>query len=325
MRDLPDSIPDLALYRQMLRIRMVEEAIADRYSDQLMRCPVHLSIGQEAIAVGVCAALDRQDKTFSTHRCHAHYLAKGGDLGAMLAEIHGKATGCCAGRGGSMHLFDKAAGHALSLPIVGSVIPIAAGDALANKLNGSKAVSVVFVGDASLEEGVFHETANFAKVHNLRLLFICENNLFSVYTPLDERQPSDDLTRLATAHQIPCARHDGNNPGLVMNATRNMIEKMDDLPGPAFLQFDAYRIREHCGPAFDDDLGYRTADAITAGMKTEPLATGLAKLTEQGQLTEDMVHHMRAEIGEEIDGAFEAALSAPFPPSETVRDHVYAS
>ena len=165
----------LDIYKNMLRIRLVEEEIAKRYSEQNMRCPVHLSIGQEAIASGVMYNLNKEDKIYSTHRCHAHYLAKGGDLNKMISELHGKASGCCGGRGGSMHLFDDQAGIMSSLPIVGSVIPLAVGNALTFKLKKEKLVSAVFFGDGAIEEGVYHESANFAKIQSLPVLFICEN------------------------------------------------------------------------------------------------------------------------------------------------------
>lgn len=307
----------------MVRIRMVEEAIADRYDEQLMRCPVHLSIGQEAVAVGVCTDLLPTDRIFSTHRCHAHYLAKGGDLKAMLAEIHGKATGCCGGRGGSMHLFDIDAGHALSLPIVGSVIPVAAGNALTDKLDGSSSVTVVFLGDGALEEGVFHETANFAAMHALPIIFLCENNEFSVYTPLSDRQPSKDLTRLARAHEVTCHHVDGSDVGAVAALTRKLVASIRAGAGPQFVQADVYRVREHCGPNYDDDLGYRSAESVALGTSRDPLAAMFAQLEKAEKLDKAGNEVMRAGIAAEIDAAFQAALDAPFPPPESATEHVY--
>ena len=177
------------LYESMLRIRLVEESIAERYSEEKMRCPTHLSIGQEAISVGVCSNLSIEDKVLSTHRAHAHYLAKGGCLKSMLAEIYGKVTGCSKGMGGSMHLIDKSVGFMGSTAIVGNTIPVAVGLGLALKLKKEKLISCVFFGDAAVEEGVFFESINFAIIHNLPVLFICENNLYSVYSGLDVRQP----------------------------------------------------------------------------------------------------------------------------------------
>src|SRR5262245_35830673 len=170
--------PSLRLFREMLRIRLIEEEIAGRYREEKMRCPVHLSTGQEAVAVGVSVGLRRTDQIVSTHRCPAHYLAKGGDLKVMLSELMGKETGCCGGRGGSMHLFDRDAGVLLSLPIVAASIPVGVGAALAMKQRMSDDVSVIYLGDASVEEGVFHESANFAALRGLPAIFVCENNLY---------------------------------------------------------------------------------------------------------------------------------------------------
>ena len=181
----------------MLRIRRVEEAIADRYVEQEMRCPTHLCIGQEAIAVGVCDVLERKDKVFSNHRAHGHYLAKGGDLSAMIAELYGRVTGCCGGRGGSMHLIDLDAGVMGTTPIVGGTIPVATGSAWASALQKRGEVTVVFFGEGCFEEGVMHESLNFAALHKLPIVFICENNEFSVYTPLSLRQPQRQQHQIA--------------------------------------------------------------------------------------------------------------------------------
>ena len=221
MASNPNRDHDLArcLYRSMLNIRLVEEGIAERYDEQEMRCPVHLSIGQEAAASGVGLALHEKDRIFSTHRSHAHYLAKGGDLRAMLAEIYGKAEGCVGGRGGSMHLMDPNAGMMASIPIVGSCIPLAVGTALSDAIDGNNRVSIAYLGDASIEEGVFHESANFARLRDLPVLFVCENNLYSVYSHLEIRQPDRPLTAVAAAHNIRASHHDGNDVEAVHRAT----------------------------------------------------------------------------------------------------------
>ncbi|MBI4331624.1 MAG: thiamine pyrophosphate-dependent dehydrogenase E1 component subunit alpha, partial [Chloroflexi bacterium] len=179
------------LYYAMLRIRLVEERIAELYPEQQMRCPVHLCTGQEAIAAGVSAHLTSDDYALSNHRSHGHYLAKGGDLKAMMAEIYGRVTGCSRGKGGSMHLVDLAAGFLGATPIVGSTIPMAVGAALATVMKGEKRVTVAYFGDAAVEEGVFHESLNFAALKRLPVVFVCENNFFSVYSPLSVRQPAD--------------------------------------------------------------------------------------------------------------------------------------
>lgn len=212
----------------MLRIRLVEEAIAETYPLQEMRCPVHLSIGQEAVAAGTAAAFAPGDLAMSGHRSHAHYLAKGGDLRAMLAELMGRENGRCRGRGGSMHLIDQSVGFIGAVPIVGSTIPIAVGLAFADKLKGIQRVTAAFFGEAATEEGVFHESANFASLHRLPVVFVCENNLYSVYSPMNVRQPSHrEVFQQAQGHGIPAEQVDGNDPEAVfLSAKRPGVEPL---------------------------------------------------------------------------------------------------
>jgi TPP-dependent pyruvate/acetoin dehydrogenase alpha subunit len=314
----------LRMFRDMLRIRMIEETIADRYAEQEMRCPVHLSIGQEASAVGVCHALLHTDRVFSTHRCHAHYLAMDGNLNAMLAEIYGKAAGCLGGRGGSMHLSDPAKGLIASVPIVASSIPLAVGTALSDQIDGNKNVSVTFFGDASVEEGVFHESANFASLRKLPVLFVCENNLYSVYTPLKERQPSRPLTELARAHGMNSMHADGNDVVAVFKAAHEAVERARRGDGPTFLLLDTYRWREHCGPEFDNHIGYRTEAEYEAWHIQCPIKKSREILQSQKILLPSGEDDMVAVFKREIDNAFEFAKKAPLPKPSSASDHVYA-
>lgn len=318
-----DETGTLDLYRSMLRIRLVEERIADRYAEQEMRCPVHLSIGQEAVAVGVCAELRRDDQIVSTHRCHAHYLAKGGDLKAMLAEIYGKAAGCCGGRGGSMHLFDDAAGMMLSLPIVASSMPIAVGVALAFRQEGRDGVAATFFGDGSIEEGVFHESMNFASLHKLPVLFVLENNLYSCYTGLSDRQPARPLADLALAHAMASETADGNDLNAVRAATARAVARARAGAGPTLLVFDTYRWREHCGPNYDNDIGYRTGEEFEAWKAGCPVERTGRALRAAGLLDDAAAAAMRLTLAAEIDDAFVFARETPFPAQETVKDHIY--
>ena len=308
----------------MLRIRMVEEAIAERYQEQEMRCPVHLSVGQEACAVGVCAPLTTLDRMFSTHRCHAHYLAKGGDLKAMLAEIYGKAEGCIGGRGGSMHLAAPDVGLMSSVPIVASAIPLAVGASLSDKLDGNGQVTVSFIGDACVEEGVFHESANFARLHDLPVIFACENNLYSVYTRLDARQPNRPLTALPEAHGIPTEHVDGNDLDAVRGATGRAVERARTGAGPTFLLLDTYRWREHCGPNFDNHIGYRTEAEFEKWRTLDPVARTRETLQAAGAVNADWFDRLSSELEIEIDLAFEFAKNAPLPDPAFVTDFVYA-
>src|SRR3972149_11018294 len=213
----------LALFRSMLRIRRIEEALADRYAEQEMRCPMHLCIGQEAIAVGVCAALFANDVMFSNHRAHGHYLAKGGNLNALIAELYGRSTGCCGGRGGSMHLIDLDVGFMGATPIVGGTVPLAVGAAWAARLQAQDRLGVAFFGDGCFEEGVMHESLNFASLHQLPVLFVCENNNFSVYTPLRERQPARSIHAVAQAHGWRAWSGDGNDVEAVSAVAREAV------------------------------------------------------------------------------------------------------
>ena len=252
------------IVKSLRLIRRVEEEICIRYGtvgdDQKMRCPVHLSIGQEAVAVGVCSNLNKKDKIYSNHRCHAHYLAKGGDLSLMVREIYGKKGGCLDGRGGSMHLMDPTAGVMMSVPIVASAIPIAVGNALTEKIDNTGSVVVVFFGDGAVEEGAFHESLNFAAVQKLPVIFVCENNLYSVYTHISDRQPSRPIEMLGRAHGIK-SHHIKETDGISLNKNfKEIIMDARDHSEPQFVAVDTYRAREHCGVNYDDHLGYRSSE-----------------------------------------------------------------
>lgn len=312
------------MHGDMLRIRMVEENIAQRYSEQEMRCPVHLSTGQEAAAVGVCHALKHTDRVFGTHRCHAHYLAMDGDLPAMLAEIYGKAAGCLGGRGGSMHLSDPAKGLIASVPIVASSIPLAVGTALSDQIDGNSNVSVTIFGDACVEEGVFHESANFASLRKLPVVFVCENNLYSVYTALKDRQPSRPLTELARAHAMPSAHVDGNDVVAVFNVMQEAVSRARNGGGPTLLVLDTYRWREHCGPEFDNHIGYRTEAEYQTWRVRCPIEISRAALQANGLLSHKEENALTSDFQEEIDRAFAFAKAALLPEPSDAAAHVYA-
>ncbi len=214
----------LKLYKEVALIRYVEEKIASEYPKGEMRCPVHLSIGQEAAAVGLIRNLSKQDKLYSNHRSHAHYIAKGGNIKKMILELYGKNGGCVGGRGGSMHLQDLNVNFMASIPIVSSSIALATGSSLSQKRNKSSSITVVYVGDASLEEGVFYECANFASLHNLPILFACENNLYSVYTHINQRQANKKFTKYADVFNIKNKILDGNDVLSVDNELKKIIK-----------------------------------------------------------------------------------------------------
>jgi pyruvate dehydrogenase E1 component alpha subunit len=319
-----EKVDYLALFRSMLRIRRIEETLADRYSEQEMRCPMHLCIGQEAIAVGVCAALSSNDVVFGNHRAHGHYLARGGNLNAMIAELYGRATGCCGGRGGSMHLIDLEVGFMGATPIVGGTVPLAVGSAWAATLTGEARVSVVFFGDGCFEEGVVHESLNFAALHKLPVIFVCENNEFSVYTRLTERQPNRPIYRVAEAHGVAAYIGDGNDVEGVLAIAKTAVDNARQGKGPQFIELKTYRWREHCGPSFDDDLNYRSPPEIEDGLKDCPIAKLKTQLKQRSSKFSSDCVRFEAEIREEIDGAFKFAMSSAKPSSKDAEERLYA-
>ena len=322
---LIDQPTKLELFNKITRIRTVEEKLAVYYHEQQMRCPTHFSIGQEAVAVGITAALRPQDTVMSNHRSHAHYLAKGGNLDRMVAELYGKATGCSKGKGGSMHLVDWEAGFMGATSIVSGTIPVSCGIGFFNKLKNLDAISTVFIGDASTEEGVFYETVNFAALHDLPVLFVCENNLYSVYTPLNLRQPEQrKIHKVVQAMGIDSLEIDGNDVEEVYLAGKNAVEKITTEKKPFFIEAHTYRWLEHCGPNFDNDLGYRSSDEFECWKMRDPLALYERQLRLEGLLTDDHVASIKAACQKEIDDAVTLAKNAPWPSAEEAFEGVYA-
>lgn len=316
---------DLAikLFRNMYRIRAVEEEIARRYPEGKMRCPVHLSIGQEAVPAAFAEAVRATDFAVSTHRGHAHYLAKGGGLGAMIAEIYGKAIGCAKGKGGSMHLIDLGVNFMGTSAIVGNSIPIGVGLALSAQLKSTDQISCVFLGDGAIEEGVFYESVNFAAVRKLPVLFICENNLYSVYSPLSVRHPKGrSIAKMVEAMGVRIAEGDGNDVLAIHRIMQNAVDKVRAGDGPYFLEFSTYRWREHCGPNFDNDIGYRTEEEFQCWQNREPIGHLLERALHQTSPV--AIDEMRTEVNAEIQSAFEYAEAALFPGQSDAYQGVYA-
>ena len=316
----------LHLTREMLRIRVIEQRIADRYGEKEMRCPVHLSIGQEAVAVGVCAHLRAQDKAMSAHRSHGHYLGRGGDLQAMLGEIYGRTIGCCGGRGGSMHLIDQANGFWGAVPIVGSTLPIALGLAVADHRLGRDALTVAFLGEGATEEGVFAETLNLACVLRIPMLFVCEDNGFSVYTPIGARRaPEWDFEAFVRSHGALFFSGHGNDVDEVFRVTGQALSAMRADPGrPCVVGFDTWRYYEHCGPAQDDHLGYRDDDDIKHWAERCPVAMARRRLSELDPATSQILDQDESRVKAEVDAVIETVRKSPRPQPETLLRGVFA-
>ncbi|PIU56848.1 MAG: acetoin dehydrogenase [Deltaproteobacteria bacterium CG07_land_8_20_14_0_80_38_7] len=313
------------ILRRMLLIRTTEETIAQKYPEGKMRCPTHLCTGQEAVAAVVGVVLRNDDFAISTHRAHGHYLGKGGDVNSMIAEIYGKVTGCSAGKGGSMHLIDKEVGFMGSTAIVGGTIPVGVGLGFSIQLHGGDQVSCVFLGDGAIEEGVFYESVNFAVLKKLPVLFICENNLYSVYSSLKVRQPEGrKIYKMVEGLGIKSDCGDGNNAIEVYEKLAPTIKEIRNGDGPRFFEFSTYRWREHCGPNFDNNIGYRTEAEYLEWKEKDPVKYMKSRLVDECILTNEEMHSMENDIQIKVNAAFDFAENSEFPSEEDLFTYVYA-
>ena len=308
----------IRLYKKVRLIRRVEEEIARIYPSDKIKSPVHLSIGQEAVSVGICDCLRPDDVISPTYRCHAAFLAKGGTLKGMLAELFGKDSGCARGKGGSMHLVDI--GHHIlgASAVVGTTIAVALGYALALKLQQSGRVIVAFFGDGATEEGVFSESLNFAALRQLPILFVCENNGYAIHTPIGKRWATEQLCERVRTYGIP-AHFVANSDVLeIRRLAEDHVLRMRAGAGPAFLECRTYRWREHVGPGEDYDAGYRTRDELRPWKDDDPVAVlgALVNIDERERID--------IQIEREIAEALEFAELAPWPAPQELYTNVYA-
>ncbi|CEK17781.1 pyruvate/2-oxoglutarate dehydrogenase complex, dehydrogenase component alpha subunit [Chthonomonas calidirosea] len=302
-------------YHALYRIRRVEEEIARVYPTDKIKSPCHLSIGQEAIAVAVCEALLPEDVVFMTYRGHAHYLAKGGDLNRMIAELYGKATGCAKGKGGSMHLVDAEMGIMGASAVVGTSLPQSVGYAYALKVRKANSIVASFFGDGATEEGAAHESLNFAALKRLPVLFICENNGYAIHSRRQVRQANSNLCAWASSYGIPTAKADSNDIFSLYETAQQAVEHVRRGQGPYFLECLTYRWKEHVGPGDDFHVGYRSLDELQPWLEKDPLRA-LAQ-----QLEPTLRCAIETEIEQEIASAFTFAEESPWPnPSELFTD-----
>jgi pyruvate/2-oxoglutarate/acetoin dehydrogenase E1 component/TPP-dependent pyruvate/acetoin dehydrogenase alpha subunit len=305
-------------YRSLYRIRRVEEEIAKIYPSDKIKSPIHLSIGQEAVSVGVCEALLPEDIVFGTYRGHALYLAKGGDLKKMIAELYGKATGCAKGKGGSMHLIDVDAGVMGTSAVVGTTIPLAVGYAYALKQQGKKAVVASFFGDGAVEEGVFHESLNFAALKRLPIIFICENNLYAIHTHQRQRQPLANICDRARIYGIPAERIENNDVLVLHEQVSAAVKSLrNGESGPFFFECMTYRWKEHVGPSEDFHLGYRLEQEAQPWIENDPVRRLATKVAQERR------SQIEAEVEAEIQQAFEFAEHSPFPDAPELFTDVF--
>jgi acetoin:2,6-dichlorophenolindophenol oxidoreductase subunit alpha len=307
-------------WETMALIRRAEEAIAELVESGEARGPCHLSIGQEAVAAGVCAALEGSDTVWGGHRSHGHYLAKGGSLEALLAEILGKATGCSGGRGGSMHLIAPEHGILGTVPIVAATVPLAAGAAMKYKMRGEIHVAAAFFGDGALEEGQVHESMNLAALYRLPIVFVCENNLYSSHLHTSERRVADNLDRAGEFHSIPGERVDGNDVHAVYDAARKAVARARRGDGPGFLECRTFRWRGHVGTASDVDVGVRRRGELTEWLARDPLRRAEVELLENG--VRDL-EQRRVSLEARMARALEAARASAEPEGARVAKYVW--
>jgi TPP-dependent pyruvate/acetoin dehydrogenase alpha subunit len=289
-----------------LRIRMIEEKVIELYPSDVIQSPVHLSIGQEAVAVGVSATLNPDDWVFITYRGHAFYLARGGPLPEFFAELMGKRAGLSKGKAGSMHLAAPEQGVIGASAVVASTISHAVGAALGSKIKGEKGrVFVANFGDGAMEQGVFHESLNFAALHKLSVLFLCEDNGLAVHTGVADRQ-AFHLELLVKAYGIPFFEiAEGYDPERVQAGSRVVVDEVRGTGGPAFIRIKTARYREHVGPGEDFNAGYRSVSEINKWKAMDPLLKSSAVLDDY-----------RNEIYSEIEDAVRFALASPAPTEE---------
>ena len=320
----PDKSVGIELYRTMLKIRLAELRVIAIYPTDKIQSPVHLSIGQEGVAAGVCLALKRSDHILGTYRGHAIYLAKGGNIDKMFAELYGKETGCAKGRGGSMHLVDPSVGLMGCSAIVASTIPVAVGDALAAKMGGSKRVVVAFFGDGALDEGVFFESANFAVLKNLPIVFVCENNGYGIHAKVSDRRKQTDLYRIGESQGLHGSRHDGNDADAVHKTMNAAVDKIRRGGPPVLLEFTTFRWHEHVGPGQDFAAAYRRKGEKELAFSNDPLEKSRKRLIKKFGIKPAQFEAWRRGAEAELDAAVAFAEASPFPVPETLLTEQYA-
>ena len=310
---------------RMLTIRMVEQHLAAMRKGGGIGGPVHLSVGQEAVAVGVSACLRDTDCVFGAHRSHSHLLAMDSSIHGLFAEVLGKDTGLSRGMGGSMHLCDLSKGFFGSVPIVAGTIPLAVGAGLAAKLSRTQNIGVSYLGDGAVEEGAFHESLNLARVLNAQVLFVIENNLFASHMHIGLRQPQDSTARFAVAHDIRYEIVDGNNVVAVHEAARRLVDSARSGGGPGFLEAVTHRWYGHVDWREDIDVGVnRSSEDLANWRKRDPIARLTAALRQAGSWSDSDQHRLVTNIEKEISSAWERAMEDPFPHIDALLERVYA-
>jgi len=313
------------LYEIMLRIRRFEERVIEVYPLQDMKTPVHLCIGEEAVAAGICMNLRRDDYVFTTHRSHGHNIAKGADMRLIMSEFYGRKTGCSKGKGGSMHICSPENGILGTSAIVGGGIPIAVGTALASVMRDRDNVSVTFFGDGAVDEGTFHESLNFASLKKLPVIFVCENNFYATNSPQSARQPHDNIAMRAEGYAMPGVQIDGNNVIAVYETAREAIDRARAGGGPTLIECRTYRWKGHVGPDCDVEKGCRPRDEHDMWLKKCPVERTRKLLLRNKVMNKKDMVGLLEKVNKEVDEALEFGRSSPFPEPSEVYEDVYYS
>lgn len=314
----------IKIYELQKKIRSVEEKIAKNYKDNKMRCPTHLSIGQEAVAAATGLALNNSDIAISYHRSHAHFLSKGGDPKKLFAELHGYEEGCSKGVGGSMHLIDLKNNFYGSTAIVSNSIPIGVGLAYSLKLAKKKSIVCIYIGDAAVEEGVFFESINFSILKKLPVVFICENNFFSVYTHLKNRQPPQrKIYKLAKAMGAISYKLKQDNPFKLFKKVKNIFDNVRKKPSTHFIEIETCRYLEHCGPSDDSKLGYRSIKELVKWKKKDPLVFSKNYLIKSKLINKKRIEILDKKIINSINKDFAYLKKLKKPQFKNINKLVY--
>ena len=317
---------EIRLYRQLIRVRHAEETLAALYKEKEMRTPTHFGVGQEAVAVGVCAALRNDDVVYTHHRSHTHYLAKGGSLLGLVAELYGREDGCSRGRGGSVHLTDRGVGMMGSSPILGEGIALAVGSALAFRMDGQSRIATSFFGEGTFDEGIVYECLNYASVNKLPALLVCENNFYATESPMEVRQPAGtDLCERVESFKIKAEHIDGNDVVAVFDAAARAVEHIRSGKGPYFIECETYRWLEHVGPMLDHELGrsYRAKEEVEAWMQRCPVRRGAARLLARRIATQTQLDQWMAETRAELTKVVAQAKASPWPDPSALFENAY--
>ncbi len=323
MENISEDIKKRLLYL-MLKIRRFEEKIVELYPAQEIKTPVHLYIGQEAIAAGVCVNLKADDYIFSNHRNHGHYIAKGADINLLMAELYGKVTGCSKGKGGSMHPVAVEWGILGTSAIVGAGIGLAAGAALASVIRKDNKVSVAFFGDGAVDEGIFHEGLNFAALKKLPVLFVCENNFYATNSPSQARQSTDNIYKKAQGYGINSIRIDGNDVLAVYSAVREAVKGIRAGLGPIFIECRTYRYKGHVGTDCDYEKGCRPKEELEEWMAKCPVDAYKNLLLSSRMISDYEYKSIIGGIDSEIAQAVSFAQDSLFPDKSDLYNDVFA-